>query len=253
MSAMLLAILLRWHFAPRDRERSEVLFASAVLPFVCSALCMCVIDWLAGALPVKYDYYLFRADGVLGFQPSFVMGRLFYHHPFVMVSAGLAYNLLPAALFSVFAVHLYRSELSETLRVARTLILNLVAAVPIYALLPACGPRNTFPRSFPDVTPHHIHPHPAVLAGPPNAFPSVHTSSALLIFWFLRKWPAGRVLGLAFLVLTIVATLGSGEHWFIDLLAAVPYTLLVYRYSANPWRFKRSLPAISAATFEEAI
>jgi membrane-associated phospholipid phosphatase len=153
----------------------------------------------------------------------------------------------------VFAIHLYRSELNETLRVARTLVFNLVAALPIYVLVPACGPRNTFPKYFPDVVPHGIYPHSAALVGPPNAFPSVHTSSALLIFWFLRKWPAGRIFGLVFLLLTIVATLGSGEHWFVDLIAAVPYTILVYCYGAYAWRFKRLSPSLSAAPVEEPI
>jgi hypothetical protein len=92
LGGILLTILLRWQFAPRDRERSEVLFVSAVLAYVSCALCMFVITRLQNAMPVKYDYFLFRVDGLLGFQPSFAVGRLFYHHNFVMVTAGLAYN-----------------------------------------------------------------------------------------------------------------------------------------------------------------
>ena len=41
---------------------------------------------------------------------------------------------------------------------------------------------------------------------------------------FLWHWRLGKVIGIVFLVLTVVATLGSGEHYAFDLICAVPYT-----------------------------
>jgi hypothetical protein len=37
------------------------------------------------------------------------------------------------------------------------------------------------------------------------------------------EWTWGRVFGIAFLALTALATMGSGQHYFFDLLCAVPY------------------------------
>jgi hypothetical protein len=38
-------------------------------------------------------------------------------------------------------------------------------------------------------------------------------------------------------ILTVLATLGSGEHYLFDLLCAVPYAIAVYYGSAYPWHW----------------
>jgi len=60
-----------------------------------------------------------------------------------------------------------------------------------------------------------------------NGMPSIHFSTALLIAWALWRWKWGRVFGIAFAIATMVATLGSGEHYLCDLVMAVPYALFV--------------------------
>jgi membrane-associated phospholipid phosphatase len=59
----------------------------------------------------------------------------------------------------------------------------------------------------------------------PNGIPSVHASTALLVLWFLRRWWWGRISGVVFLILTIFATLGSGEHYLFDLFCALRYAI----------------------------
>jgi hypothetical protein len=61
-----------------------------------------------------------------------------------------------------------------------------------------------------------------------NAMPSLHTAWALLIFWRTRRnrFAIRAVAGL-FLLLTLLATLGLGEHYVIDLVVAVPYVVAV--------------------------
>ena len=99
---------------------------------------------------------------------------------------------------------------------------DLLAAARVRSLLP-------FP-DFPKRIPAHVIPHAILLVGPPpNGVPSVHTSNALLACWFLRHWAAGRILSGFFLMLTVLSTLGFGEHYLVDLIAAVPYSWLVYR------------------------
>src|SRR4051812_31692653 len=87
----------------------------------------------------------------------------------------------------------------------RTFALNLVSAVPLYMFFPVCGPRYAFP-DFPHDSGHQL-VHPVAISAPPNGVPSGHFSTALLIIWFLRKWPLGQIVGVLFGLLTILATL----------------------------------------------
>jgi len=50
-----------------------------------------------------------------------------------------------------------------------------------------------------------------------------------LILWYSRKLPLGRWIGGAFLFLTAAATMGLGEHYFFDLVASLPYAVMVYK------------------------
>jgi hypothetical protein len=168
--------------------------------------------------PMKYDLYIYKVDAVFG-QPSFALGHLRYA-PLVVVT----YNSLGMVIICVCAVYMWQRP-DETAAVLKTFVLNLFLALPIYLLIPVCGPKYAF-RGFPAL-PGPIAAHPVTISAAPNGIPSVHTSTALLILWFLRHWPLGRAFGAVFLALTVLATLGSGEHYAFDLLCAVPYAALV--------------------------
>jgi hypothetical protein len=173
---------------------------------------------------MKLDYYVFWLDGLLGFQPSFATGMLLHRLPWLQAAAFTAYDFFSAAPVAVFAVYLFRRRY-ESSRVVATFLLNLFGAIPIYLLIPVCGPKATFP-DFPFHLPGHLATHAILLVGPPpNCVPSVHTSTALLVFWFLRRWKLGQVAGALYVVLTVLATLGAGEHYLFDLVTAVPYTI----------------------------
>src|SRR5207247_2117622 len=75
-------------------------------------------------------------------------------------------------------------------------------------------------------------PHMIPIDAAPNGIPSVHMATALLIFWFLRRWWWGSLIGLVFILLTILATLGLGQHYLFDLICAIPYAALVYLLAA---------------------
>jgi hypothetical protein len=59
-----------------------------------------------------------------------------------------------------------------------------------------------------------------------NAMPSLHMSWALAIWWNLRRfrrpvsWAAPT-----FALLTVIGTLGTGEHYLIDLVVSFPFTM----------------------------
>jgi hypothetical protein len=129
-------------------------------------------------------------------------------------------------------------------------ILAFLLAGPLgflfYNLFPACGPVYVFRRAFP------FHPlpiamvsrlalEPAQFPGWRNAMPSLHLAWTLLAWWYSKglSW-IERLVALAFLVLNALATLGTGEHWFADLLVAFPYALMIQALCAYPVAWKDS-------------
>ena len=72
-----------------------------------------------------------------------------------------------------------------------------------------------------------------------NAIPSGHFAWALLAFWFARRYCSPGV-GRAFAIyaaLTALATLGTGEHWMIDLVLSVPFAAGIWVVVHQDWLF----------------
>jgi hypothetical protein len=228
------------------RLRLFVLVVTLTLP--CHWLAMAGA-WSATWLrPYKLDLYFYRADGLFGFQPSFALGQLILPHPMLKVPAEVAYRLLAPATALVFAGYLWVRGAREALSMIPVFLLNLAFSVPCYLLVPVCGPGYAF-ASYPALPREAVVPHPILThAAPANGFPSIHFSAALLIFWYARKLPWGRWIGGSFLLLTLAATLGTGEHYLFDLVAAAPYALLVYKTGNFVFqKLAKSVPAPNAA------
>lgn len=223
LAAVLIPMLAgRWFMVPSDRKRSEWLIVVACFAIIAGAVAEAIAKSLSHLRPLKYDLYVYRIDQIFG-SPSFHLGKLVYGHRALMELVSLTYGILPMVIFGVFALHLYLR--TDAVRVITVFLVNMMAAVPLYLLFPVCGPAFAFPR-FPQ-SPGQVDVHPIPILAAPNGVPSVHTSSALLILYFLWPWKWGRVFGVFFLALTVLATMGSGQHYFFDLLCAVPYAFAV--------------------------
>jgi hypothetical protein len=187
------------------------------------------LKWSGHTFTVRYDDFLFRLDQPFG-QPSFAMAKMAERLPRLYGISMLAYCELYGAMSLVIGFYFLTQPLREVKIVLRTFLLSLLALF-FYVLLPASGPSYAFggfPR-LPASAPHILH-----LTAPPNCMPSVHLTLALLILYFLWPWKAGRLFGSVYLMLIAFAALASGEHYFIDLLIAFPFTaVLVYLGGAS--------------------
>jgi PAP2 superfamily len=207
-----------------DRRRWDLALVASLL-FVPGSLCTeLVVSRLSLVVPLKYDQYVFMLDGWAG-HPAFGLGRYLRTHHIVSEVARQAYNNLALVLFGSFAVLLWRGEIEQAAAMLKAIFTSLLVALPIYILLPVCGPAYAF-KDFPNL-PEKFEPHLVPLSAPPNGVPSIHTSSALLICWFMRRSRVGSLVAGVYLLLMVCSTLGFGEHYFFDLIAAVPYTALV--------------------------
>lgn len=179
-------------------------------------VCMLLLGLLSVATtavsPVTVDTALRHLDLALGLD-GFALTRW-------LVGVGLyrfvppVYASLPLALALAWAL-----ERSRTL--LRSAVIGAVAALPLYFLVPAVGPQYAFsgfpsPMATPAVPGFH----------PRNCFPSMHLSWALLIALNARGriW---RMVAIVYAGLTAVVTVASGEHYFIDLIVAIPFTFAV--------------------------
>ena len=99
----------------------------------------------------------------------------------------------------------------------------------LYNMLPAAGPYYAFGKAFPNHLPEAVGLHLVTLRdGARNAIPSMHLGCVLLIFWNCRRLARWVYISSAlYMVLTILACIGFGEHYTIDLVAAVPYALVL--------------------------
>ena len=188
--------------------------------------------------PVRFDFYVYRLDGLLGFQPSFALGQFVGDKAPLIVLLKLSYELLPIAIVAVFGGYLWCHSERDAMKMVPVFLLNLAMSVPFYLLCPVAGPLYAFP-GFPALPAGAVVPHPILLHAPPNGMPSIHFSSALLILWYARKLPLGRWLGGAYLLLIAAATMAGGEHYFLDLVMALPYAVMVYcmgRLVTEVWR-----------------
>jgi hypothetical protein len=197
--------------------------------------------------PKTYDLWLFVADGSLGFQPSFSVGRVLLDSRILTVSALLTYDSLPFVMAAVCAWHI---PIGATRPPWFILTLFMAAGVGgwlLYDLLPATGPVYIFTRDFPWARLPYSELHKialekiAVLPGiPRNAFPSLHMGWVLLLVWNSRRsvFPV-RVFMLLYLVLTFVATLGTGQHYLVDLIVSFPFALFMQSLVSLPLSKKR--------------
>ena len=222
---------------PEDRQKNDWLCAAFACSFAGAAVAQALTNWLSLARPLKLDLYIYQIDGWLGIQPSFVLGRIVYRSRSLMYALAAGYSLMPLSMSLVFAAHVLYGRESDARRVARTFILLFVLILPVYALVPVCGPQFAFP-GFPYAAPAGS-PHPIPISAAPNGIPSGHFATAVLVYWFARRWTLGASLGGAFLVWTGIATVGSGQHYLFDLVVAVPYSALVYRLSQRSWARSR--------------
>ncbi len=182
--------------------------------------------------PKTFDLFLYSFDCSLRVQFPFLVGQIISKWHWLQLSCFEFYAALPLIVALVYAAQL-RYAKSNALPVLLTLLAAGPLGLMFYNLLPACGPAYLFGAAFPR------YPWPTAVAmrmsvlpipinGAPNAMPSLHMAWVLLCWWNSRDLPRWvRAIALAFVWFTVLATLGTGEHYFVDLVVAFPFSLMV--------------------------
>ncbi len=139
---------------------------------------------------------------------------------------------MPLAASILYASYLrgIRAGKRQPVEILALLLSLMAACVVLYVIYPAVGPKHAFGELYPQNPPRvaQIALQPmAVPDVPRNCMPSLHLAGTLAIFWNAYLWPRwGRLLAGVFLWATVFATLALGEHYLVDLVVAVPFTLI---------------------------
>jgi hypothetical protein len=226
-----------------ERELSYYAFFPPLL-FVLLGYASSALLEITGKLhPTTLDLFLNNFDASLGMQPSFEMGRLVLRSRRLTRIALLFYYALPIPVMLVYAQQLVRRGKGAMAAFLGFFIVGPVGVV-FYNLLPACGPIYLFGSQFPfeplsNQQVKEMLIHPVLISGVRNAFPSLHMAWALLAWWYgegLSLWIRASLA--IFLAGTVLATLGLGEHYFVDLVAAVPFALMIRAASVGGMLFR---------------
>jgi hypothetical protein len=220
-----------------DRKLLLYGFLPAVL-FVAS-------EWTASSLlditeklhPKTFDLFLYSFDSSLRVQISFLTGQFLLKNLWLRTASLAIYISLPLPLALVYASQLRRQK-GKALAVMIAFLATGPIGVLCYNMLPACGPVHLFGAAFPwsplsTAEAMQLNIVPVIMEGARNAIPSLHMSWVLLVWWNSRGlslWV--RVVAMIYVALTVLATLGTGEHYFIDLVVAFPFSLAVQALSS---------------------
>jgi hypothetical protein len=178
------------------------------------------------------DLYLFSFDASLRVPIAFILGQTYSLWPWFK-SIGLAiYIALPLTIAMVYSGQMMRERQKSYPAMVAFLVTGPIG-ICFYNLFPALGPAHIFLQDFPwhpmtTVQAARLFCEPIPVKGVQNAIPSLHIAWVLLAWWYSRGlsiWE--RAIALTFVIFTVGATLGTGEHYFIDLVVAYPFSVMI--------------------------
>ncbi|MGA9509612.1 MAG: phosphatase PAP2 family protein [Candidatus Sulfotelmatobacter sp.] len=239
--AALLMLGLRAVWSEREgRENALALLVPTLLLVFFIFVSGNVLRLSGGLNPQTDDAWLYAFDGSLGFQPSFFLGRVMYGSITLTRCAMLTYLSLPFAMAAVCAGKIPRGARKISWHILIVLLLAGVAGWLLYNVVPATGPIYAFGKDFPwggvsykDLSTFALQKMSISTGIPRNGMPSLHVAWVVLLYWNSRG--LRRVLRatlLLYVLLTVFATLGSGQHYLVDLIVSLPFALGVQAAAA---------------------
>lgn len=180
--------------------------------------------------PGVIDPNVLAIEAAYGIQTGFRVGQWCALYPKFNMVLGIVYLELPLALAVV-----YVAERARKVSLGRDALSSFIFVgffgFLVYHACPVIGPRpyiQGWPWQWPDASKLVFSTVYGASNDLRNCIPSLHTSWALLLYWHTRgTHRATQAFGALFLLFTLLATLGLGQHYIFDLVIAVPFSLAV--------------------------
>ena len=246
-SLLVLGILAIWTEG-EERRLLTTGFAGALILVACEYFGLKLLGSTQDANSRVLDLYLYSFDASLHVPIAFLMGQAYQRWVWLNLAGWFFYTGLFIPIAVVYAGLLVRDR-QKALEALAAFVLTAPIGVLFYRLFPAVGPLALFLKDFP------WHPlgytetsrllvEPISVHSLKNAMPSLHMAWALLALWWAATLPWwDRLLAALFVIFTIVATMGLGEHYLIDLIVAFPFALMIYYFCSFSlsWKTHRRL------------
>ncbi len=231
----------------KGEERKTVLLAlvPSILILASNHYAGYLHKFTENAHPKVLDLYLYSFDSSLHAPIAFWMGQMYAKWKTLGDVSFVFYVGLPFSLALVYAGQASRLRGKAIPIFVAFLLMGPIGGI-FYNLFPALGPGHLFGDRFP------WHPlasdqarrlllEPVAIGGLRNAIPSLHMGWTLMALWYSRGlsiWERG--LAMLFVLFTIVATMGTGEHYLIDLVVAFPFVLFLQAMCATSLKWNDS-------------
>jgi hypothetical protein len=190
---------------------------------------------LPSATIPSLDQILWNTSSAFGYR-EIALVSFFLRHPLANAIMRLAYTGIPTALVLAYLALPNSTEIRRKYCIASGMV-NLI--VLCYRVCPAAGPLYLFGPKVPWAAHPIPQPHFVILPGVQlNCVPSGHTAWAIIMFYFAWRYcgPVAKIWMFIFLFLTCCGTLGLGEHYVVDLVVAVPFSLILIAVTEQRWR-----------------
>jgi PAP2 superfamily len=213
--------------------------------------------------PKTMDVYAYAFDGSLGFQPAFMVGRWFRDYAVVGTIGRGLYEALPLGMALVYAAYLRLKKTTPLLLLEIFMSAGLLGYF-LYLTFPAAGPVYLLGPRFPGLPTPFAPMRTLILGGHflrtfylpqeigRNAMPSLHMTWALLMAFNCKPFPRlVRAAAVIYVFATVLGTMGTGEHYFIDLVVALPFAVAIQALATRSAPLKsrnRLFPLVGGAT-----
>jgi hypothetical protein len=230
-----------------DEERKTVLLAlvPSLLILASNHYAGYLHKFNENAHPKVLDLYLYSFDSSLHAPIAFWMGQLYAKWKALGDVSFVFYVGLPFSLAIVYAGQASRLRGKAIPIFVAFLLMGPIGGI-FYNLFPALGPVHLFGDRFPwqplaTDQARRLFLEPVAIPGLRNAIPSLHMGWTLMSWWYSRGLSVyERAIAMLFVLFTIVATMGTGEHYFIDLVVAFPFVLFLQAMCATELKWNDS-------------
>ncbi|WP_395699535.1 fused MFS/spermidine synthase [Aquabacterium sp.] len=252
-----LSVLVRYwrsHAARGPRDPDTVRLAAAMGAILFVALFTTFGDVILGLTtvlhPATLDPLALAIDRRFGFDASAILGGTLSLTPAMLTAVKTAYMVVVFGFPMLFGLQL-RTPRPQVWNFVWTWAVLTLGGMTAYHLFPIAGPRYWLGPEFFAPTSVPAEPGAMMTIVPPaprNGMPSLHFGWAfgmwLMSYWIGRRWVTW-LFGL-FAALMILATLGLGEHYLIDLAVAVPFVGAIVCLTMHdvPWQDASRRPLV---------
>ena len=189
---------------------------------------------LSVARPIIYDPVIYHIEALSGISPASLVRALSILAQNTSWVCLLIYNNLPIIVIIAASSQFVYSRWHFRDNLFVQFVVGAFLGYLLYYILPAVSPGIYFPGKFP----FHL-PGPAQVSvvpvvfndggiNPRNAMPSMHAAWAILCFLSQRNSPFWhRALGIFYIAITFITTIGFGFHYVLDWVVALPLVLLI--------------------------